>query len=1202
VDLFTKIEAARQRLQWSIPGLSVEMHPIHGVPEVITARGMFLTPPNPKADAELIVRNFLLATAPLYGLSQAEARALETTANYANPAGNLRWVTLEQRLNGIPVFRGELRAAVTPGGEIATMVSEIVPGLDPTTLGAPRLSPELAIQLAADNIGVRLGQTPTLIERSGDGLRHRFERGPFANDITVELVVFPLGPAKGVLAWRVLLWQAIAAYYVVVDDATGQVLFRKNITEDQSQTATFDVYPSDSPAPLSPSDATPVNHKQATSVARSRFTLISELPSFDDLGWIPDGSCVTTGNNVDAGLDIDGFDGIDPGGQATGVSGGPSPGCRNFTFTYNPPPGGSDPPTGTDYRMGAVTDLFFWSNRYHDRLYSFGFTESARNFQNDNFGRGGLGGDPVQAQAQDSSAFNNANFTAPADGTAPRMQMYIFDGPSPNRDGDLDHEVVLHELTHGVSSRLIGNAAGLTNQQGRGMGEGWSDFYALSLLSEPGDDPNGVYAVGGYVTFNLGGSGFTDNYFYGIRRFPYTTDTHLNPLTFKDIDATQFNIGNGTYPPSPIVCSVATVDCASDIHNVGEIWALMLWEARANVIARLGGGAGNDRMLQVVTDGMKLTPSIPTFTQARDAIIQADCAGFAGTDEIDLWRGFAKRGLGYSAVAPPSISSALTAVLEAPDLPLVSGAPVLGDTVGGNGNGVVDPGETINLTVPVSNNFTCTGLSSVVGTLTTATPGITLNQPSVNYGSLNAGATANGGAYQFRVASSVPCGTQVNFTLTLTSAQGAAVTRTISVVVGQTSTGTATRYTYTGPPVPIPDDSLTGAVTTLTVPGPLVVGDVNLNLDNITHPVIGDLFIQLFSPDGTGITMVNMIPDGTDNNDSHDFLNTVLDDEAVASIQSQSGPVTNASFRPAYPLAGFDGKAGNGTWTLKVMDLSTEDVGTLNAWSLTIAPLTSSCAAFTPQQFALTVTRAGSGTVTSSPSGITCGGACQATYDRGTTVSLTATAAAGSAFAGWSGGGCSGTGTCTVTVSAATTVTATFTPISVTLTVTSRGSAGGTVTSNPFGIDCGSGCSASFNVGATVTLTATPGTQARFKGWGGACSGTATTCTLTMNDNLSVTGTFSMVFTDATSGDLLPGGTPIKAVHFTELLQAINTAQPGTSLSWPSTGPAPAVGGTVLAIHMNTLRQALSLAPVAPGAVIAAQHLNQIRLGVRALE
>ena len=105
-----------------------------------------------------------------------------------------------------------------------------------------------------------------------------------------------------------------------------------------------------------------------------------------------------------------------------------------------------------------------------------------------------------------------------------------------------------------------------------------------------------------------------------------------------------------------------------------------------------------------------------------------------------------------------------------------------------------------------------------------------------------------------------------------------------------------------------------------------------------------------------------------------------------------------------------------------------------------------------------------------------------------------------------------------------------------------------------------------------------------------------------MTDNLSVTGTFSMVFTDATSDDLLPAGTRIKAVHFSELLQAINTAQPGTSLSWPSTGPAPAVGGTVLAIHTNTLRQALSLSPVVLGTVIAAQDLNEIRLSIRALE
>ena len=80
--------------------------------------------------------------------------------------------------------------------------------------------------------------------------------------------------------------------------------------------------------------------------------------------------------------------------------------------------------------MGIVTNLFFWSNRYHDRLYQYGFTEPARNFQNNNFGRGGLGADFVRAEAQDSSGTNNANFSTPADGSLPRMQMYIFTAPT----------------------------------------------------------------------------------------------------------------------------------------------------------------------------------------------------------------------------------------------------------------------------------------------------------------------------------------------------------------------------------------------------------------------------------------------------------------------------------------------------------------------------------------------------------------------------------------------------------------------------------------------------------------------------------------------------------------------------------------------------------------------------------------------------
>jgi Zn-dependent metalloprotease len=151
----------------------------------------------PGVDPEEIVRGFLSADPSLHGLSFSQADDLVTEANYTNPAGNLHWVTLKQHVNGIPVFRGEVRASITPNNEIASMVSELATGVGPFSIGTPTMSPEDAIRLAADNIGVRLTVVPPLIERSVDGLKYKFDRGPFADDITVELVVFPLGPGKG---------------------------------------------------------------------------------------------------------------------------------------------------------------------------------------------------------------------------------------------------------------------------------------------------------------------------------------------------------------------------------------------------------------------------------------------------------------------------------------------------------------------------------------------------------------------------------------------------------------------------------------------------------------------------------------------------------------------------------------------------------------------------------------------------------------------------------------------------------------------------------------------------------------------------------------------------------------------------------------------------------------------------------------------
>src|SRR5207249_2690121 len=162
----------------------------------------------------------------------------------------------------------------------------------------------------------------------------------------------------------------------------------------------------------------------------------------------------------------------------------------------------------------------------------------------------------------------------------------------------------------------------------------------------------------------------------------------------------------------------------------------------------------------------------------------------------------------------------------------------------------------------------------------------------------------------------------------------------------------------------------------------------------------------------------------------------------------------------------------------------------------------------------------GSDTVTSNPPGIDCGAACSASFDSGTFVTLTATPASGSTFAGWNGGGCTGTGSCSVTLNAATTVTATFTLQRVTLAVTRAGTGRGTVTSNPAGINCGATCSASFDSGTFVTLTATPASGSIFTGWsGGGCFGTGT-CSVTLTASTTVTARFDDVTAPVLS---LPG-------------------------------------------------------------------------------
>ncbi len=198
-------------------------------------------------------------------------------------------------------------------------------------------------------------------------------------------------------------------------------------------------------------------------------------------------STLTTGNNVNAYTDTDANNVPDPGSQPDGTA--------SLTFDF-PLDLTQQPST---YRPAAVSNLYYLNNRIHDIAYHYGFNEAAGNFQVNNYGRGGVAGnDAVLAEAQDGSGTNNANFATPPDGSPPRMQMYLFTGTSPQRDGDLDNGVIIHEYGHGISNRLTGSSVNCLDNAEQ-AGEGWSDFFGYMLTMPNGTEPAGGRGMGTYV-------------------------------------------------------------------------------------------------------------------------------------------------------------------------------------------------------------------------------------------------------------------------------------------------------------------------------------------------------------------------------------------------------------------------------------------------------------------------------------------------------------------------------------------------------------------------------------------------------------------------------------------------------------------------------------------------------------------------------
>ncbi|MDQ4123299.1 MAG: M36 family metallopeptidase [Acidobacteriota bacterium] len=220
----------------------------------------------------------------------------------------------------------------------------------------------------------------------------------------------------------------------------------------------------------------------------------------------------------------------------------------------------------------AAVALFYYNNVLHDYLYEIGFTEQFWNFQMDNFGKGGAGGDYVSTQVMDGSGINNANMGTPDEGGVPRMQMFLFTEAQRRSDGDFDFDVVAHELYHGVSNRSAGKGGtgclGITlvGESG-GMGEGWGDFIAASMTD---DD-----VAGDFVTGNLD---------RGIRRLPMTNYR----WSYGAVDSRKMTVrrNNPETATTPDAQNPTSQTNPFAVHPIGELWSSTLWDMRELLIMK----------------------------------------------------------------------------------------------------------------------------------------------------------------------------------------------------------------------------------------------------------------------------------------------------------------------------------------------------------------------------------------------------------------------------------------------------------------------------------------------------------------------------------------------------------------------------------------------------------------------------------------
>jgi subtilisin-like proprotein convertase family protein len=286
--------------------------------------------------------------------------------------------------------------------------------------------------------------------------------------------------------------------------------------------------------------------------------------------------------------------------------------------------------------------------------------------------------------------------------------------------------------------------------------------------------------------------------------------------------------------------------------------------------------------------------------------------------------------------------------VHATPIPFLELGTVTTSESGGDGDGFIEPGETASIVTQLI-NFGGAATIDLKGDLSTTTPGVTLTSASSTFPSIPGfGGSANGDTpYAFTLSPGAACGTRADFQLTASYSNGSLSPQTFHIPVQTGKPGGTVTQTYTGAPVAIPDNDPVGTNVPLTVSGAGVIANVKFHFDGATcttaigsttvgldHSWVGDLTINLTSPSGTRVTLLNR-PGGALNS-GNNFCQTVLSDSGATSIQdiTPSGAPYTGTFKPASPLSAFSGESAAGTWVLNVSDNVLIDTGTVRNFGM----------------------------------------------------------------------------------------------------------------------------------------------------------------------------------------------------------------------------------------------------------------------------